>query len=547
MKFLTTIALTTVALVMAGCTANEETEAVSVPLSFSASVYAQTRAATELTTDNLASAGVFAFFTQGDFNASTAAPNFMYNQKLEKSGGAWTYSPERYWPNNENDKISFFAYAPYNAAGVTISSNTNKGFPYLNYIVPTVEANHIDLLAATPLMNCTKDMGSVNFTMQHMLTKVTIYAKSGDLAVSKAVNNLSLTTPKSGTLTYKADSFGWVSSADVSTITATKTEVTIPSVQDDTVLLGTFYLIPDRKKSLFNITYTFTGNISDNVNPPTNKVVITDKAFPDIYDWTPGASIAYTLNIKATTLEITAEKTDMEWENNTTDEILFFEADDLKIGDYYYSDGTYSDGGLRVLENGILQIYTTVEPVSGKTCVAIVFYVGRHPSDTGVYINKNGNPMEVQGYAVALRQTDKLGHIGWGGPGVYSNTSTDIEDYNGYSNTLKIKEAAGGTLTGSGGVPACYNWSGTVPNTTSGWFCPSAGQLHYIALCYPNSIQKSMSKVGGEITGGEYHHLWSSTEPVNNGGAAYMVAWPSGGIGPYGKGGWVAAQAAIAF
>ncbi len=206
----------------------------------------------------------------------------------------------------------------------------------------------------------------------------------------------------------------------------------------------------------------------------------------------------------------------------------------LQIGDFFFRDGKF--------------LHREISTVAAKNeCVGVVFYVGRHPSDTGVYLDKNGNPMEVHGYAVALRQTDALGHIGWGGPGTYSNTSTDTKDFNGYSNTQKIKEAAGGTLTGNGGVPACYNWSATVPNTTSGWFCPSAGQLNYISLYFSSLIQPSMNKVGGSMTGGEYHHFWSSTEPVNDGSKAYMVSWPGGGAGAYGKGGWLAAQAAIAF
>lgn len=206
----------------------------------------------------------------------------------------------------------------------------------------------------------------------------------------------------------------------------------------------------------------------------------------------------------------------------------------LQIGDFFYSDGKF-------LNRDVSNV------PSMNDCVGVVFHVGRHPSDTGTYQDKNGDPMEVHGYAVALRQTDKLGHIGWGGPGVYSNTSTNTEDFNGYSNTLKIKEAAGGTLTGGNGVPACYNWSAPIPNTTSGWFCPSAGQLHYISLYYSSLIQPSLSKVGGAITGGEYRYLWSSSEPVNDGGKAYMVAWPSGNVSPYGKSNWVAAQAVIAF
>lgn len=555
--FLSNICLYTFLILGGGCT---DDSAPYMPrgncsIGFSTDVEGTQTRSDAFTTDNLLSTGIFSYYTGSDDWTVAYTPNFMYNQEVKRTNASspWTYSPVKYWPNNPADKISFFAYAPYNAAGVIPSSNTVAGFPYLDYTVATAEADQTDLLAATPLMNqsysTTATPGKISLTMKHALTKVTIYAKTNDLSAGKVVNSLSVTAPKNGRLTYKIDGFSWNPSAEKSTYITTKTDITIaPATADKTVLLGTFYLIPDRANSSLNITYTVTGSISDNVNPPANQIVITGKVFPDTYNWTPGTSLNYTVNIRRTGVDMTAEETNMEWGNGGTDDIKFVGAEDLKIGDYFYSDGTTSDGGVRILVNGIPQSYATiVEPTAGKTCVGVVFYTGRHPSDTGVYVNKNGDPMDVQGYAVALKQTDALGHIGWGGPSIYSNTSTDTEDFNGYSNTQKIKEAAGGTLSGNGGVPACYNWSATVPGTTSGWFCPSAGQLHYMSLCYSVSIQKSMSKVGGAITGGEYHHLWSSTEPVNNGGSAYMVSWPAGGISTYGKGNWVGAQAVIAF
>ena len=61
--------------------------------------------------------GVFAYYT-GTNNFSTSdTPNFMYNQRVDKGTNGqnanWIYNPIKYWPNNENDKLSFFAYAPH--------------------------------------------------------------------------------------------------------------------------------------------------------------------------------------------------------------------------------------------------------------------------------------------------------------------------------------------------------------------------------------------------------------------------------------------------
>ena len=41
----------------------------------------------------------------------------VWDETLNSNTGGWTYSPVKYWPNNKNDKISFFAYAPYETSG----------------------------------------------------------------------------------------------------------------------------------------------------------------------------------------------------------------------------------------------------------------------------------------------------------------------------------------------------------------------------------------------------------------------------------------------
>lgn len=485
------------ALCATACTTENELAALrAVPLTFSTSVDTQTRAATDLTTDNLTSVGVFACFTQGDFNAGTATPNFMYNQELKKEAAAWTYSPLKYWPNNENDKISFFAYAPRNAAGVTLCSNTNTGFPYLDYTVPTAEADQTDLLAATPLMNQSYSSnptapGSIKFTMKHALTKVSIYAKSSDLSAGKkVVNSLSVTAPKSGKLTYKADGFSWSASTDKSTYIATNTDVTIATATaDEIVLLGTFYLIPERTSSSLNITYTVTGSISDNVNLPTDKPVITGQAFPDTYDWLPGASIAYTINIARTGIEIAAESS-LEWTSGTVKDIEYFEANDLKPGDYYYSDGSWSDGGLRMIDHSNGQIVwkdplpdrnlTNQQTSSARECIGVVF--STRIADTDKLQGWN------HGYVVGLKLPP--GTVQDGGCTNWSNGNKDTPipntsagfkyyyaDLDGYTKTEQVKNMDGFSENDYPAFKYVINYPVSVPAGASPWFLPAMGQL----------------------------------------------------------------------
>lgn len=113
---------------------------------------------------------------------NTVTPNFMYNQKVScTSGTTWTYAPIKYWPNGVDagnntsgnpsktatqgteQKLSFFAYAPYVDAivstgavtpateGITgLTSNNIAGEPKVTYKLNVASgktaADNVDLL-----------------------------------------------------------------------------------------------------------------------------------------------------------------------------------------------------------------------------------------------------------------------------------------------------------------------------------------------------------------------------------------------------------------
>ena len=122
--------------------------------------------------------GVFAYYTDLKKYDQTYVPNIMYNQRVydDNAGvgdAAWTYTPIVYWPNesgsdassDDEDKMSFFAYAPYvkhgSAAagsvdtsadptaaswGITgFSRNSAVGDPLVKYISNFSTANTVDL------------------------------------------------------------------------------------------------------------------------------------------------------------------------------------------------------------------------------------------------------------------------------------------------------------------------------------------------------------------------------------------------------------------
>ena len=90
--------------------------------------------------------GVFAYYTDEVHYNGTAGTgsklNFMNNTHVTSNDGTtWTYSPLKYWPNETNDRLTFFAYAPYDDADYT--ANTSSGYDNIkfevNYGDPIVE------------------------------------------------------------------------------------------------------------------------------------------------------------------------------------------------------------------------------------------------------------------------------------------------------------------------------------------------------------------------------------------------------------------------
>ena len=325
-------------------------------IGFSPTVEAQTRAA-DFTKDNLTSMGVFAYLTQGTDFGTSSTPNFMYNQKVEKtagSGGSWIYTPVKFWPANSNDKLSFFAYAPHSAAGLTPSGSTAQGYPSLAYTVPATEATQTDLLAAIPLLNKTyaTNSGNVSFAMKHALAKITFKVKNeaGD-AVS--VSGFSLDGTASGTLTYNGDAtgFSWGSYGGTKAFTgkasgSAPVSVPITTTSVPAIDVATFYMLPNTG-STFSITYSIGGG---------EPKVVSGKAIPSTPAWMAGAAINYTMTVKPGNISEVVAEMSTAWLSDGEEAVTSDAFMGVKVGDFYYSDGTISDGGYQGREDGDLNL-----------------------------------------------------------------------------------------------------------------------------------------------------------------------------------------------
>ncbi|MBC8593405.1 fimbrillin family protein [Oscillospiraceae bacterium N12] len=369
-------------LALAGCSQNEVTDMnpdAHPVIGFDVYTGVQTRGAeTDLGALKVSNAGFgfFAYKTAGEWSSvgSDATPDFLYNEHGTwtdgSPSGSWGYTNTRFWPTND-DKISFFSYAPYEASptdgsnkGIKLSGKTDKGAPVLDFALTTSNdyKDMVDLVT-----DCRDDIknqiatsnkanaGIVSFKFSHVLTKVAdikvkpdqslgtdikIYVKELKLlpgtnklqnkakyqfsdgkwgAASEGASYFTSELDLSGFLN-KDTSVDWCGyttpSVDVSSTTATSL---FPSGQ-------ALYFIPvdnvtgtgvkgDLK---LKIKYAIVTKVSDstNVTSETEKEVELPQ-----YTFKKGTAHTYTLTIKLNTIGITVDDSAINWDTATGEDL----------------------------------------------------------------------------------------------------------------------------------------------------------------------------------------------------------------------------------
>ncbi len=142
--------------------------------------------------------GVMGYYTDNQPYTPNATPNFMYNQQVTYTAGAWGYSPLKYWPNEFGntaqstslDRLSFFAYAPYTAVNPTtgyavadadygivgMTRSAENGNPKVRYYASFDPAKRVDLCWAKPQIDAIKPdvVSKVEFNFKHALTSLNV-------------------------------------------------------------------------------------------------------------------------------------------------------------------------------------------------------------------------------------------------------------------------------------------------------------------------------------------------------------------------------------
>ena len=184
-------------LTIAGCSQNEMTEMnpdTNRTIGLDVYTEVQTRG-TETTTSTLkanAGFGIFAYQTSSagwNSEKGNTTPNFMYNEHATWTSGSWGYASLRFWPTND-DKITFFAYAPYESdwqngskSGVITSAATAPGIPYIKFKLKTTDKldKMVDLVVADQRDKTytAENGGKISFTFEHTLSRISFRAQLG--------------------------------------------------------------------------------------------------------------------------------------------------------------------------------------------------------------------------------------------------------------------------------------------------------------------------------------------------------------------------------
>ena len=348
---------------------------------------------------------------------------------------------------------------------------------------------------------------------------------------------------------------------------------------------------------------TLTGEVDGWITPTSDGEALlvpqnmTDKPFIKVsingYDfiYTPGTGAAdlqsgtrytYTITVKADAIDVTVDITGSDtWTEGGEATVgcktvlVRYTADDVKKGDYLYTDGTTSDGGLRTIYTDGSMVSLSgadkPQPVAGKTVAGIVFWTPSETSTVGRLtpasltddrIMAAEHPSCTHGLAVAVKTVTYNGSetMRWQDPSEYivnfqrsefthdrksdfyevhasdvTNNTSLINRILGYQNTVVLlayneyctDNGKGDYIVHLAEAIAEFRQNATpAPAGSTGWFLPSLKELHL--LCYKdvddiynqnnrsynytrNLINASLSAAGGDNLRTDKWY-WASTE-----------------------------------
>lgn len=210
--------------------------------------------------------------------------------------------------------------------------------------------------------------------------------------------------------------------------------------------------------------------------------------------------------------------------NVTSKEVRRFTAEQLKVGDYFYSDGTWSDGGLRKLYRDGKREIANPKPApvnksesgASRTVIGIVFQTD---SERIGAAEKEALGGTAHGLVMAIRNATAATNVRWGhvcndeGLAKCVTKAQIYDDISGYGNSQRIR--ATGDFGNYPAFKAADDYNNMItpaPANTTGWYLPASGQwwdiLQNLGGCPALALPDEQTSTSD---GGEDNHAISWT------------------------------------
>lgn len=320
-------------------------------------------------------------FAVSIYSDPTGTPDQMYNKKVENVSSTWTPEEDYHW--SKGQKLSFFAWYPYEKVwNVTTDENT-AGAPVLAYTVPSKVEEQQDLMTAVRL-NQSETVGGTNLQFKHALSAVRFMVGSSLSTCTLHYIKLKGVKNKGA---YSMATQGWTLENDTTSYTFTIEKgmdgtPNVPITEGDQTLLLMPQVFEDENAELE--VYMTVGIYS---------YTLTAKLKDVTGEWKPGKT--YTYKISDTLSDIL--KVDVKFFKGTN-----YTAHNISAnGDPYTIDITYP------YPNHVKKVEARLKYSNAHTVETFDLTGQTSVSRTSLCMNNNGDPSKAmayrQGFMIEIR------------------------------------------------------------------------------------------------------------------------------------------------
>ena len=255
-------------------------------------------------------------FAISAYTNAIGTPDFMYNETvtLNKDEGRWDPTGTYYWPAKK--RLSFYAWFPSAADGMTLTDNTHPGAPVMTYIVPDDVKKQQDVMSAVVIGkdNPTVDgFATTGLTFNHALSAVKFVA--GDDLPNCVVKSIKLDGVRyKGTYTLGTDA--WTLTDDTQAFTLRLNKVVAGN--------GGAITEDGKGETLFMMPQTLSDDAKIEVVLNDGTADFTVGASIGGTKWEMGKTYTYHISNNFVSLVTTNDKFVAFTDETLTDQVAFF-------------------------------------------------------------------------------------------------------------------------------------------------------------------------------------------------------------------------------